>query len=73
MKLYCPQCKTEVPIVIIFISEKVFNTETKDLEYHDLDFQGVECADCHWAFDELLIPDNKQQEYTDLYNKGWTS
>lgn len=58
MKLLCPTCKCDVPVLLIFHAESEYNTETKETENNDVDFSHAECAVCHtWLGDDSDIPE----------------
>lgn len=69
MKLYCPLCKTEQPIILIFVAEKVFNTETREAYYNDMDFTSVECEVCRYSFGD----DREVTVEAELVELGWKS
>lgn len=73
MKLYCPDCKKEVDIRLVYHAEKHIDTTDMTASYDDIDFDCAECPDCYYNFgDEIDIPEDKKQEFLDLVKRGWS-
>ena len=71
MKIPCPVCNDAVPVIILFAAEKVFDTETKEFIYNDIDFNGIQCPNCYTNLgDDRDIPKDKKSEFWKLVEEG---
>lgn len=68
MKLFCPLCNKEQTVNLIFSAEKRYNTEAKEAEYIDLDFNNAECSECYYSFGNETDHPQINQE---LVDQGW--
>jgi hypothetical protein len=71
MIAHCPNCKAERHVILCYTAEKLFNTETKEVEYIDIEFTHAHCPDCLYPFDALKYGTAQGQLSADEISKGY--